>query len=93
MGKTTTPKFRIELQTPAGFDKFAYMVKESGAATVENAKKFRDGMNASFKKGGSNYHITEQSGVITHYCNARIINQSTGQIVVACKAPMFEVVD
>lgn len=95
MGRSTKPKYRIELTCISFTNKrkethfFAYMVKEHGKPTIENAKTFRNGMNSSMKTGGSNEHL---KGTISDYSNAYIIEQGTGDTVAEYIAPMFETV-
>lgn len=93
MGKTTTPKYRIELTyvdfitRKKAVASFAYMVGEQGPATEVGAKKYRDGMNASLKT--HNAHLADGQ---SPYSNATIVRQSDGVVVAEYKAPMFEVV-
>lgn len=93
MGKTITPKYRIELSFVSftarrkEIARFAFMVKEHGAPTVENAKKWRDSMNKSFETHNS--HLSKTQSL---FSNATIIRQSDGAVVAEYKAPMFEVV-
>ena len=95
MGKSSTPKYRIELRSndpKRKWDSYAYLVKNYGKPTEANAKRFRNDMNASFQGGGTNYHITEGLGYVLHYSDAQIVEQKTGRVVAKYKAPVFEVV-
>ena len=95
MGKSITPKFRIEmscihfLNQRREIHRYGYSVAQDGVPSADNAKKFRDGMNRSFQVGGTNEHL---NGTQSPYSNARIINQKTGECVAEYIAPMFEIV-
>jgi len=91
MGKSRTPRYRIELKMGGKFNvSFIYDARERGTPTEESAKKYRDGMNNSMKEGGTNYHITERQGFYKPYTDAKIVNQNTQEVVAEYKAPMFE---
>jgi hypothetical protein len=93
--KTNQPKYRIELSCINFIAKkkeihsYAYSVKEQGKPTSENAKLFRNGMNKSLSKGGTNEHLRNMQG---DYSNAYIIEQKTGQQIAEYIAPMFETI-
>jgi len=94
MGRTLTPKYRIELTYVDYLNKrisvqsFAYSVKEHGKPNTDNAKKFRDGMNESLNLGGTNEHLRIGQ---SDYSKATIIEQSTSNVVAEFNPPMFEV--
>jgi len=96
MGKVITPRYRIEMSYISFTNKRretakqVYDSKVSGEPSAENAKKYRDGMNASMSKGQSNEHL--RSGQ-SDYSHTWIIDQHNGQTVVAeYKPPMFEII-
>lgn len=94
MGRTHTPKYRIELTfvdfiaRKKSVASFAYMVDEHGPATEVGAKKYRDGMNDSLKT--HNAHLANGQ---SPYSNATIVRQSDGEVVAQYVAPAFEIVE
>lgn len=95
MGRSYTPKYRIELSfvdfkgRQRKIDAFGWSCKRHGRPSEHNAKRFRDGMNESLEKGMSNEHLKHRQSA---YGTARIIEQSTGDVIATYKPPMFEVV-
>lgn len=73
MGRSYTPKYRIEFDnsTPFSWDSKSY-----GRPTIVNLRKFRDSMNDSFLPGGANEHI---KGWKVMGC--KVVNQFTGETV------------
>ena len=89
MGKSYTPKYRVENQTRSGWQTFsAWNSKGAGKPTIENLIKFREMYHASLKAGGCNDHI----GISGMIGNVRIIHQATGAEIVSFKAPLFEAI-
>lgn len=60
-----------------------------GRPTSENLSKWRDSMNKSFLKGGSNEHIGIRGWIQERI---EIYDQFTGSIVATFNPPMFEVI-
>jgi len=96
MGKVITPRYRIEMSYISFTNKRretakqVYNSKVSGKPSAENAKKYRDGMNASMNQGQPNAHL--RSGQ-SDYSHVWIIDQHNGQIVVAeYSPPKFELI-
>ena len=96
MSKSDTPRYRIELSYISFTNKRreiakqVYESKVSGKPSTDNAKKYRDGMNASMNQGQPNEHL--RSGQ-SDYSHVWIIDQHNGQIVVAeYNPPMFELI-
>ena len=94
MGRTVTPKYRIEVRANGltVMSDYPWDSKHYGRATDKNLEKWRTGMNASFQPGGVNEHISEARGTIPHISVAKLICQRTGEVVAMTKMPVFEVV-
>lgn len=103
MGKTVTPKYRVEYKTNGltSADRLSWkqMIWDVsagpnrtgyGAPSVENLMRWRDKYNASFEPNGVNFHLSESAGFILRIFNCRIVNQRTGKVVIQYTAPMFE---
>lgn len=96
MGKTITPKYRVEIsyisftEKRIKTDSFAWDIKRHGKPTNENAKKFRDAMNESLNKGGSNENLRDNQ---SDYCNTEIKDQKTGEVIAEFIPPLFEVLN
>lgn len=96
MGKSYTPTFRVEYRDNTNaqilsFNPMAWDCKMDGRPTVANLEKWRQGYNKSFNPGGVNFHVSKEIGVIIHISNAKLIRQSTGEVVAETAMPMFEV--
>ena len=92
MGRITTPTYRVETTLNKGsMTPFAWHGKQDGRATQKNLEAWRIGYNKSFQTGGVN-GPRNGSDTIVHISSARLIRQSTGEVVAEVKAPMFEVV-
>jgi hypothetical protein len=96
MGRTTTPKYRIEFNDNPfrvtwgnieGWD-----CRRNGQPTLANIEKWRDARHASFKKGQCNDHIPAACRYVPYINHAKIVRQKTKEVVVLFTAPMFEVV-
>lgn len=96
MKRDTEPKYRIELSFIHYGNKrretaqFAWNSKQDGKPTSENAKRYRDQMNASIQKGGTNEHLRKQQ---SDYSRATITEQETGVEVAKYNPPMFQTID
>lgn len=102
MGRVTTPTYRVEYRTNAlalgkvaadtSIEGKGYHVQAwRGRATPKAAEEWRKAMNASFQKGGANYHLTEALGFIEHVSHVRVVHQATGRLVAEATMPTFEV--
>lgn len=93
MGRVVTPTYRVEYRVNSGYHTLqCWDSKSYGRATEANLEKWRQALNKSFAPGGVNYHVSEDNGVVVHVSSAKIIRQSTNEVVAKTKAPMFEVV-
>ncbi len=106
MGKSVTPKYRVEYRTNHGFKHSSNPpiqamcwdvvsrtnVTGHGKPTVENLQIWRDKFNESFLPEGVNGHLSTSAGFIVriHWC--RIVNQFTREVMCEFTAPAFEVI-
>ncbi len=90
MRRVNEPRYRIELSCVSFVSRKVewHSYAFHGKLKKNSAKEYRDGFNRSLD--GVNKHIKHTQ---SYYSNARIINQSTGEIVQEYIAPMFEVID
>lgn len=91
MGKSITPKYRIE-EFKIGFWTVSGCMawrKEYGKPTVENLRKFRDGYNNTMKPGGANAHLSSRD----HFGALRIVRQSDNEVIAFYNPPLFEVIN
>lgn len=99
MGRSVTPKYRVEYwtnnkpskQTMIWDVKSRANVTGLGAPSTENLEKWRKTYNFSFKDG-VNKHVSEAAGYIVHIGRCRIVDQFTGRVAAEFVPPMFEVV-
>jgi hypothetical protein len=88
MGRSVTPKYRVETKenvgamTPAAW---------RGRATPARLAEWVEACNKSFLPGGVNGHVSESRGVVVYIHAAKIIEQATGRVVAEYKAPAFQV--
>ena len=92
MGRSSTPTFRVEAET-YGFHMTpcAWRLKDAGYPTDENVRKYIDKFNESLKPGGCNEHISKEfpGCCVTA---AKVVNQSTNEVVASYRTPSFQVV-
>lgn len=87
MGKSYTPKYRVEYRDQSGWHSQCW----SGRVSDKHAEDWRVAMNKSFQPGGNNAHISEAVGYVLHVSRVLIKNQRSGQTVARAVMPMFEV--
>ena len=94
MGRTIIPTYYAETRDNRnlGWLHLAWNCRDHGWPSVENAERYRDSLNKSFKIGGVNEHISRSAGILVHVSELRIIHNKTGEVVASAKAPLFEVV-
>lgn len=80
MGKSVTPKYRVEYKDQEGKHISDWMVKEKGKPTEENLDKWLMDLNKSFLTGGVNEHISESLGFVPAALSAKIVEQRTGDV-------------
>lgn len=95
MGKSITPKYRIELWENRRTTWFpcsiqmCWFVKNYGPVTNKNLERWIEKYNQSYQPGGVNWHVSERTGIV-HYCHtAKIVEQKTGEVVAEYHAPAF----
>ncbi len=88
MGKSITPKYRVEYRDQGGWHAECW----AGRATSERLEAWRKSRNQSFNHGGVNYPTAVAIGYIPHISHAKLVRQSNALVVADVKAPMFEVV-
>lgn len=88
MGRSITPKYRVEAKEQNGK---AWAASWRGRATEKRLAEYVAGTNESMKPGGVNEHVSRAVGFIPVIREARIIEQRTGEIVAHYKAPLFQV--
>lgn len=91
MGKTTTPKYRIELTCISFINRCreVHTYPFIGIKPTERgAKQFRDDINLSIEEG-VNKHL---KGTQSKYSNATVIEQKSGRIAAQYIAPKFELI-
>jgi len=78
MGRSYTPKYRIEMVVDNESKTFQTIAwdKRYGRTTKENLAKVIRSIETSMRPGGCNAHLTPVS-----YFSATIVNQSTGELV------------
>ena len=102
MGKSYTPKYRVEYRdnTETTYPRFnsypqhAHLMgwpKSLGKPSNDKAEKLRQDMNTSFNHGGTNYHVSQSTGVIIHIHTLNVIEQNTGMVIAEANMPAFEV--
>ena len=92
MGRSYTPTYRVEFDvqpagmtyTPSGWDS-----REHGRPSAAALERYVRTLNASVLRGGVNYDPAAK--MIPRVWSARIVRQSTGEVVANWKAAPFEV--
>ena len=93
MGRSVTPKYRVEVSgSGCNMTPFCWNGKQDGRANQKNLDAWRERMNASFQPGGTNWHVSEAFNSVPHISTATLIRQRDDEVVAVSKAPMFEVV-
>lgn len=91
MSRSTTPTYRVEVKANKPIGMFGWNGRQDGAATEANLEKWRQSYNTSFQVGGVNGPIND-GDIIVHISSAKLIRQSTGEVVAETKAPAFEII-
>ena len=91
MGRSTIPTYRVEVKANKPMGMFGWNGRQDGAATEANLEKWRQSYNTSFQIGGVN-GPTSDSEIIVHISSAKLIRQSTGEVVAEVTGPAFEIV-
>lgn len=88
MGKSYTPTYRVEYRDQTGLHSECW----KGRATAQRLEAWRQARNTSLGHGGVNYHLSLAVGLIVHVSWARLIRQSTREVVAEVRQPLFEAV-
>lgn len=88
---TNTPTYRVEVKANKPIGMFGWNGRQDGAATEANLEKWRQSYNTSFQVGGVNGPIND-GDIIVHISSAKLIRQSTGELVAEVTGPAFEIV-
>lgn len=99
MGKTFTPTYRLEVTENARksytaplrgmHNTFGWKAKEYGKPTTANLEKWITAYHESLKLGGCNEHLSRSLGYLPTLKAAKIIRQSTGEVMAEWNAPAF----
>ena len=87
MGKSFTPKYRIEFHSNTNMTAAAW----KGQATTARLEAHVRHLNESFRPGGVNAHVGDGLGFIPYISRARIVRQSDDSMISDWTAPAFEV--
>ena len=97
MGRTSTPTYRMELEerrtassNPA-VTRMAWDCRSKGRPTDANLERYVLAYADSLKAGGVNMHLSQSLGHMPIPHSARIVRQSTGQVVASWEAATFQV--
>lgn len=85
MGRTFTPKYKLEMRCPGIFcTPMGWTVKENGQPTRENLEAYMDKYIASLKEGGANEHLSKHYGLgaVTPTFAAISYNKPEGPVLV-----------
>ena len=84
MGKSITPKYRLEID--GHVQSWPKGIKPSNETLEEYVYKF----GKSLEFGGVNYHLSVAHGYIPYPSNAVVVEQKTGVVVANWRAAMFQ---
>lgn len=88
MGRTITPKYRIELADRVMQNPMAWT---GGRATQANLEKYIFAYAKDLEAGGVNEHIAKALGYVPYPTYARIVKQADGEVMATWKAGTFQV--
>lgn len=87
MGKSYTPKYRIEFHANTNMTAAAW----KGQVTTARLEAHVRSLNESFRPGGVNAHVSEGLDRIVHIHRARIVRQSDDSPISEWTMPAFEI--
>lgn len=85
MGKSITPKYRLEIYDNSGRHSQSW----NGRASEKRLNDYILTYGKSLESGGVNFHLSKSLGFIPYPNKAEIIEQRSGQVVTRWNAPMF----
>lgn len=91
MGRSVTPTFRVETTGTIGMTPACWNTKSYGRPSEKTAREYVEKFNESLEPGKCNEHI-RKAYPNARMTGAKIIRQSTGEVVASYAAPMFQVV-
>ncbi len=93
MGRTITPTYRLEMEEQRAGSTSPAMTRMAwkGRPTDANLERYVFAYVDSLKSGGVNVHLSESLGYMPIPHAARVVRQSTGQVVASWEAAMFQV--
>jgi len=89
MGRTTTPKYRIETRGNIVLTAGAWRGRATSARLEDHVRA----LNKSFGTGGANAHLGDDLGFVPYISGAEIVRQEDGEVVAAWTAASFEVLE
>jgi len=90
MSRDYTPTYRVEYVMNVGRATMAWQ-DIYGRPDKDGLENWRQAYNASFQPGGVNAP-SEKTSIVPHITTAKLIRQSTGEIVAETYAPAFEII-
>ncbi len=90
MSRDYTPKYRVEYTSNVGSGMMQWQ-SVYGKPDKDGLENWRQAYNQSFQVGGVN-EPSSKTSVVMHISTAKLIRQSTGEIVAEAHAPAFEIV-
>lgn len=87
MGKTRTPKYRIEMRMSEGWSMVCEYNKKPNYSSL---KAYIDEFHESMNKGNCNEHLREKTILMVN--NAKVIEQKTDKVLCEYIAPLFYVI-
>lgn len=93
MGRSTTPKHRIEFRDSSRKTQaVAWNTKWYGRANQNNLDQWVARYNGELELGGINDHISKALGFVPYITSAKIVNQKTDQTVAEYQMAMFQTI-
>lgn len=89
MGRSTTFAYRVEYITNIGHGMMGWK-DEYGHPDKNGLENWRQVYNTSFQPGGVNAP-SDKTSIVPHITHAKLIRQSTNEIVAETYAPTFEI--
>jgi hypothetical protein len=95
MGRSITPKYRVEMfrRNPFTGDRVSDVECWKGRASDTLLESYVLRLERSYKPGEVNGHISASFGYLPAYDAARIVDQKTGQVVATWKSAPFRVME
>lgn len=85
--RSITPTYRLEVKANVKMTKVW-----KGKVSAALLEKHITDLNQSFMPNGVNAHVRKYTGFVVYVSSAKVIRQSTGDVVAEWKAPAFQVI-